>query len=277
MGPGDTLLIQDNRALRMKWYAPDGASAGGYPFPLEERHPQAFKSTDTGLIAEQFQFPDAPGQSASTRRIDAIVRVTTEGTVLDTLLTYPSVSARGVLHYGPKMTWDLGRDLDLYCGLNTAYRIEVYSDRRLERVITKPHQLRPISDEQKDAVLARIEQGAREAGASAQWVARMRTSTRIADVVPAYQQLAVGPRGTVWVQMVRHPSELLNEEQPDFNEPGAPEWEVFDQTGRFLGVVTMPERFTFTEFRGGDLYGIIRDDMDVEYVVRYGVAGASGV
>ena len=49
---------------------------------------------------------------------------------------------------------------------------------------------------------------------------------------------------------------------------GSRDWDVFDPTGRFLGVVTMPPRFTPRIILGGKIYGIWRDDLDVQYVVR---------
>jgi hypothetical protein len=273
MGPGDTLLVQDNRAFRMNRYAPDGSSTGGFRMPLEERHPQAWRATKTGVIAEQFQFPDSPGQPAVENPMDAIVRETTDGAVLDTLLTYPSLAARGVHIYAPEMAWDLTEDLALVCGVSDDYRIEIHAGGRLTRIIAKPFFREPIDDQEKEAILARMERGAVEAGAPPSWVERMRASVEVADFVPAYHRIAAGPEGTIWVQREWPVSDLLEQEEPDFNNPGSPEWDVFDSEGRLLGVVTMPLRFTPTEFRGNKIYGILRDEQDVPLAVRLRVVG----
>jgi hypothetical protein len=53
---------------------------------------------------------------------------------------------------------------------------------------------------------------------------------------------------------------------------GAREWDVFDARRRFLGVVTMPPPFTALVFRGGDIFGVSRDELDVQYVVRLRIA-----
>ncbi len=273
MGPGDTLLVQDNRAYRINRYSPDGSSAGGYRIPLTERHPQAFRATESGVIAEQFQYPDSPGQLQPEVPMDAIVRETTGGMVVDTLLTYPSLAARGMQIYAPEMAWDLTDSLELVCGVSGDYRIEVRSGGALTRIIAKPFFHQPIGEQEKAAILDRMARAAVEAGATPSWLEMMRASTHVGDFVPAFARIAAGPEGTIWVQRVRTVTDLLEEEQPDFAHPGAPEWDVFDSAGRFLGVVTMPPRFTPTEFRGNKIYGVLRDESDISYAVRLRIVG----
>jgi hypothetical protein len=45
-------------------------------------------------------------------------------------------------------------------------------------------------------------------------------------------------------------------------------WEVFDDQGRLLGTLTMPPRFMPVTFIDDALYGISRDELDVQYVTR---------
>ncbi len=40
---------------------------------------------------------------------------------------------------------------------------------------------------------------------------------------------------------------------------GSPDWEVLDADGRFLGVVTLPNRFEAMQFVGDAVYGVWRD------------------
>ncbi len=54
-------------------------------------------------------------------------------------------------------------------------------------------------------------------------------------------------------------------------ESGAPEWDVFDAEGRFLGIVSMPQRFAPRVYRDGKIYGVWRDELDVQYVMRLGI------
>ena len=52
---------------------------------------------------------------------------------------------------------------------------------------------------------------------------------------------------------------------------GSREWDVFDDQGRYLGQVTMPLRFQPVKFVGHDVYGIQRDELDVQYVVKLAI------
>jgi hypothetical protein len=171
------------------------------------------------------------------------------------------------------MAWDLTEELELICGVSDDYRIEVRSGGAVTRIIAKPFFREPISDQEKAAILDRMARAAVEAGATPSWLEMMRASTHVGDFVPAFQRIAAGPEETIWVQRVRPVSDLLDEEQPDFHHPGARQWDVFDSEGRLLGVVSMPPRFTPTEFRGNKIYGVLRDESDVPYAARLRVVG----
>lgn len=92
---------------------------------------------------------------------------------------------------------------------------------------------------------------------------------RIADEFPALAAAHVGPNGRVWVQRVAIPSEAEEDEAPlDPMNPGSPDWDVFEGAGRWLGTVRLPERFTMMAIRDDALYGVVRDALDVQRVVR---------
>jgi hypothetical protein len=59
----------------------------------------------------------------------------------------------------------------------------------------------------------------------------------------------------------------------DPQDIGAPEWDVFDRQGRFLGVLTMPSRFQPLRVVDDRVYGVQRDELDVQHVVRLRVTG----
>ena len=72
-------------------------------------------------------------------------------------------------------------------------------------------------------------------------------------------------------QRVQRPGALSDDEIDRYNfveEFGSVEWDVFDGEGRYLGVVSMPPRFQARSFVGDGIYGVIRDGLDVPYVVR---------
>lgn len=281
MGPGDTLLVQDNRALRFSRYAPDGSSVGGFPIEFTEGRPELFRTTASGELAEQYEPRVSRGEAVAGVPTGGIVRLAMDGSIIDTLLTFPSTTPRGTdgqpirgaKYYVPEMAWDLADDLDLVCGRTDQYRIAVYSHRRLERIITKPFDQTPVSDSDKE-VIKEHRYASWPAQAPRATLDRMWRSSYIADFYTAFHALAVGPDGTVWAQHVRRASDLREGDDP--TETGAREWDVFDARGRFLGVVTMPPRFTVMVFQGEQIFGVSRDELDVPYVVRLRIVRGAG-
>jgi hypothetical protein len=170
-------------------------------------------------------------------------------------------------------------DLQLVFGVNDEYRIGFYSDGQLRRVIAKSFEPRRIDDREIEAIMSPRERMWTEAGLSAEQRRQARSRWQFAEFFPAFRSLAVGPMGTTWVQHVQPVSELESEELGSTRDPTgafwdvwahAPTsgWDVFDSEGRFLGVVTMPPRFTPKIFRGDKIFGVWRDEFDVQYVVR---------
>ncbi len=283
MGPGDTLLVPDYRTYRFNRYASDGASVPGFSMALQERRPRLWKATPSGLMVEQFEtrtnVPEGPKEF--------IGRLAPDGTILDTLLTFNPYVVLGpegrpirVRIYAPEMIWDLSDELELIGGMNDDYRIKTYSGGKIQRVITKPFHPVPVENEEKERIEARFRSLMRESGVSPERLEGMWAGTHIADSYPAFQGLFWGPSGTVWVQQSKRVSELLD---LDFwarinlgQIKGAKEWDVFDSEGRFLGVVSMPDRFRAWLFQGDKIYGTWYDEYDVPYVVRLGLKDPTG-
>ena len=81
------------------------------------------------------------------------------------------------------------------------------------------------------------------------------------DELPAYKlavkSLRVAPDGWIWVEPISAPS--------------GGRWDIFDSCGRYVGVVKAPESLDAWPVHllgAGTLLGVIRDELDVEYVVR---------
>ena len=53
----------------------------------------------------------------------------------------------------------------------------------------------------------------------------------------------------------------------------ASEWDILDAEGRYLGVLDVPHRFQPVTFEGDLVYGIWRDEFDVQYVRVMRVVG----
>jgi hypothetical protein len=96
-----------------------------------------------------------------------------------------------------------------------------------------------------------------------------------------FGQIQVGADGRVWVR-TSQPSERLPPDpdaRPDAQgRPPLDRWvqpmvyDVFESDGTFLGTVHFPDRFQPVVFRGDTVWGLLRDDLDVQYVTRMRVA-----
>jgi hypothetical protein len=98
-----------------------------------------------------------------------------------------------------------------------------------------------------------------------------RRSVSFAEFFPAFVSMSIGPNGSIWVQHLRPPAQVTEEELETYDmtqDIGSRDWDVFDPDGRYLGVVTMPPRFTPRRIVEGKIYGVWRDDLDVQYVTR---------
>jgi hypothetical protein len=91
-------------------------------------------------------------------------------------------------------------------------------------------------------------------------------------VLPALGRLLVSRGGEVWVE---RPARTPDPVRLEFPIDGPPEtvWDVFDESGRFMGGVQFPSGFTPRAVAGsGRVIGVLKDEFDVEYVVRYRIA-----
>ncbi len=285
MGPGDTLLVPDRGNLRINRYAADGSSLGSFRLSPEHGYPMQGRATSRGVMAQQVRPIPMLAQEAAESLRDVLLTLKPDGTVTDTLMTFPSgksLTLDGNVHmYAPEPVWDVTDDLQVVLGVNDEYRIGVYRDGQARLIITRPFRREPISDRDRATIRGLLERAWLASGVPADAVPRLQSVFHFAEFYPAFQSLAVGPAGSIWVQRVAPASKRSGEEFVSFNVTGpamgAGEWDVFDAAGWFLGVVTMPPDFAPMLFVHDQIYGIWRDELDVQYVVRLRLVGELGV
>lgn len=95
----------------------------------------------------------------------------------------------------------------------------------------------------------------------------------VPDHRPPARELLVSPDGSFWVERVDHvaPARLAVERTLSFAvdmlEPISSLWDMFDESGRLLGQIELPPRFTPMRLGGRRVYGVLEDELGVEYVV----------
>jgi hypothetical protein len=274
ISPGDTLLVPDVGNRRINRYAPDGRSLGSVPLEPEKGRPMRYHLNSTGGMAVQVR-PMGLSDTPSTDPMDAIVVIEPSGVFGDTLLKIPTgglFEGPGIHYFTPEPWWDVTDSLTVLFGMNNEYRIGHYDGSgSLERVVSMPSNPSPITDRDIRAFFSYLDRAWLDAGVHPSRLAANHQRVHFAEFLPTFASFHTGYRGSLWVQPAQAPGQLSDEEVELYNfieDFGATEWDVFDSGGRFLGEVTMPPRFTPRAFIGDLIYGVARDDLDVQFVVR---------
>ncbi len=274
---GDTVVVPDMMQQRITLYTGDGEPAGSRPLPMTGGIAVKWMEAPDHDLIQQAMVMAFPGQEDVEQK-NLLVRREPTGEVIDTLFEMSigrSVSFSGntpsITMFESEPMWTVGPDGRLYTGVNSDYSLEVRSpEGELSRIVRKPFERRPIIEGDR-AEIRRIVRGLWEdQGMPPQALEMMSNALEFADFYPAYANIMGGPAGTLWVQRIQTPEQIREAGGTfDIQDLGSATWEIFSDEGRLLGTLEMPPRFTPMMFSGDDaLYGIARDELDVQYVAR---------
>lgn len=274
IGRGDTILVPDVGNGRVQRFLPDGSPAGHSPMDLARGFPLSWATRD-GLLLEELR-PHPSSTSGGAPPALVLLR-DGGGQVVDTLLEMEESGAlqyrNGMAHmvaFSPEPRWTLLEGGRLASGRLSAYRLEMRDPSgRLERVVTKSFERKPLRDSDRRALRERIRASYGRGPLSAEREHMIRTM-EFGTHFPAFANLFGGPHGTLWVQRALQVSSFKPDEMASFglHAIAAPEYDIFDREGRYLGTMTPPRGFDPKLARREHLYGVQRDDLDVQYVVR---------
>lgn len=276
VGRGDTLFVPDMQAQRVNLYLSDGTAVSSFRMSLATGIPLSWAVTRDALVAQlrPLVLPNQPGDS-----MDVIVKIHSDGRIGDTLRTIPSGRTFSFASGTPEFNffsaepaWAVDENSRLLFAINSTYRLSVYdSNGTLERIIVRATEPRRVESADQRTLHEAMERLWRTAGVPPQAIQQLSSNVHFAEYFPAFLQMMNGPEGSIWVQRVQQPSALSGSEREAYNpmlDLGAPEWDVFDAEGRYLGMVLMPPRFQPVRFVDDRVYGIFRDDLDVQHVMR---------
>ncbi len=273
IGAGDTIFVPDSRNGRVQLYGPRGDPSGSLPI------------TGPGIPLAWGMMPDGTlVQELRTDRILILTRKDRENAA-DTLASTPVGEAMVIREGIPQMTlfgaepmWVVTTDGRLVTGRTSHLRFEVRTaSGRLERVVHTPSQRRPFTDAEQGDFRARLADVYADSPPSPA-TDRMLRSLEYADHYPTFATLFAGPDESIWVQRAKRVSEMtpLDLEQLDVRAVAAPVFDVFDREGRYLGPLAVPDSFEPLLTVGHHLYGTVRDELGVQYVVRLRVVEGAG-
>ena len=275
VGTADTVIVPDAGNQRVNIILLDEGEHTSFPLRFEEGIPMRWQVSNTGVLATQRRALNLPNQEEVN--VDLIARQAYDGTITDTLATPPrgeTFSFGGGLpefhFFSPEPTWTLLNDGTFVHAMNNEYRITVAGpDGAAARIITMPSEPVPVAQEDKDIITDLIMRLMGEQGVPPQAMDAIEQGISYEDFFPAFTQMRNGPEQSLWVQRIGIPSDMTPDEQENWNpmlDQGSDDWDVFDAEGRYLGFVTMPDRFSPFSLKGDLLYGVWRDEVEVQYV-----------
>lgn len=282
VGTADTVIVPDAGNQRVNVILLGEGESTSFPLSFEEGIPMRWQLSNSGILVVQRRALNLPNQEAVD--VDLIARQAYDGTIVDTLLTPPrgeTFSFGGGLpefhFFAPEPMWTLLNDGTFVYAVNSDYRISVAGpDGGVTRIITMPSEPVQVTERDKEIITGLIMRLMEEQGVPPQALDGIRQGISYEDVFPAFTQLRNGPEQSLWVQRMGVPSDMTDDEQENWNpllDQGSDEWDVFDADGRYLGVVTIPDRFSPFSLKGDLLYGVWRDEFEVQYVKVLRITG----
>lgn len=173
--------------------------------------------------------------------------------------------------YSPSSLWTFAPDQHFVSGRSDAYAIHKEMPDgmvlRIERVTSAV----PVSADERSEREESTAWGMRRTQPNWRW-----NGPPIPDVKPYFKALRTGLDGRIWVQLSQ-PGEIdadADTTQPTPDRPPPTRhrersvWDVFASDGRFLGQVELPWDFSMYVARGDHVWGVQRDELDVQSVVR---------
>lgn len=260
---------------RVNLYTLEGEPAGSLSFLLTGGVPIRWDEARSEVLAAQLRGMAVEGM-AELAAGDPVVTVPGGDAEPDTVGFLPRGQSFDFSGGQPRIRifesepiWDVDETGRFVSAMNSDYRIEVRSGRTLERIVTRPFTRREVTEGEQEKVLDLVREMMRAQGVPPEAMGQVVGSMEFADHYPAFAQLLLGPEGTLWVQRIQTADQVQDPADFDPQDLGSPDWDVFDGEGRYLGVVTMPGRFQPLRLVGDVLYGVERDEYDVQSVVGY--------
>lgn len=271
---GTELWVADLGNQRVTRWGLDGAELPAIPLDLTQGIPLRWDRLGDDRVVTQLRSMQGVGMQGDTTG-DAIVTVgTAEPSTVAVLPQGASFSVEGgaprFRFLDREPLWDAADDGRLISAANDRFRIEVRDQAgTLLRVVRKSFEPRPVTENDASRMLRAIRDMMADQGLPPAAVDQMLQDASFAENYPVLAQVLGGPNGTLLVQHVQSVDQLVQSEEVNLQDLGDDSWDVFDDQGRYLGTLELPEKFTPMRIVGDAFWGVQRDELDVPSVVRY--------
>jgi hypothetical protein len=280
--PDGRLAVRDFANARINFYDTSGESVGTLTIPGGFYTSTPMRVDTLGRIYTSVIADRIEGQMFQV----GYQRFGADGSIEDTIrnprpdfrshpLTARSPDGSGMsatsVPFSPGLQWTLDRAGNVVWGITSDYAIHTTRDERPFR-ITRTIDAVPVQAAEKAAEQERILRNMRRTQPNWSW-----DGPAIPDTKPFISAITIAHDDRIWVQ-VRQPGVRQPADPADEREPGAPPpldlwaeppvYDVFEPDGTWLARIHAPERFIPMYMRGDHIWGVRRDEYDVNYVVR---------
>ena len=285
-GPADTLLIVDPRNIQVHRVTPEGEWAASFSTrPEDGWRVSNWDYNPSGMVVSFLEPLIRPNQPPADTMAMVVVRKL-DGTLGDTVGRMPMSrnfrfvgDVREFHYYAGIAAASLMPSGRLVTGRSDKYElIWRRSDGSPERIVRLAREARPFTEAEQSVLMSRFDEMlANRPPARRQ---QIKNSIRFEDVYPFYRRFMNGPNETIWLRRIRPIADMGPEEVEELDnnqrpKPG-PGFDVFDARGRYLGIVEAPLELPFGLFLGDRLFGIMKDELDVEYLQIWRIEGMAG-
>lgn len=280
--PDGRLAVRDFGNARINFYDPSGESVGtltipGGFFTTTPMHVDTLGRIYTSVVSDR---PEGQMFRVGYQRFGA------DGTVQDTIRTPrpdfqsepltaqspdgSSMSAASV-PFSPGIQWTIDRGGNVVWAITSDYDIHTTQDGRPFR-IARMIEAVPVQAAEKADAEENILRNMRQVQPNWNW-----QGPAIPDAKPFIGSVIIAHDNRIWVQVrqpgVRQPADPSEEREPGSlppidQWPEPPVYDVFQPDGTWLARLQAPERFVPMYMRGDHVWGMQRDEYDVNYVVR---------
>jgi hypothetical protein len=280
--PDGRLAVRDFGNARINFYAPTGESVGTLTIPggfytSTPMHVDTLGRIYTSVVADR---PEGQIFRVGYQRFGA------DGAVEDTIrtprpdfqtqpLTARSPDGSGMsatsVPFSPGIQWTIDRGGNVVWAITNDYTIHTMQDGRPFRIMRTIDAV-PVQAGERAAAEEGVLRNMRQTQPNWSW-----QGPAIPDAKPFIGAVTIAHDDRIWVQ-VRQPAERQPRDPTAEREPGAPPpidvwteptvYDVLEPDGTWLARIHAPDRFVPMYMRGDHVWGIQRDEYDVNYVVR---------
>lgn len=262
---GDSVFVYDYSLARMSVLNPSGEFARAFvpQTSVTGRGPSGIACSDGGFLAVATRSNDAVRRKVGPHRLTAPIAVISRtGHLEKDLGRFPGPDR--YRHPGSDGPLPLGKDVSVavhgnkvFIGTADTYSIGVFASNGRQRALIRKAGVRQriTAADRNRYIQQDLDQleDVNQRREMASWYRGL----SFPEFFPAYSVLLTDPDGNLWVQ--------------DYLRPGEDrtKWSVFDGTGRYLGTLSLPERFTALHVGSDFVLGRWVDSLGVATVRQY--------